>query len=79
MGAHGGNPFQGGKDLLLFPILRFIDNLGLFRDVSYPLLGNRSSDNVPGQVFHGIFTTRLNLGGTEDVEARSRPGPKPLV
>ena len=37
---HGGIPFQGVEDLLLFPILRFIDNLGLFRDVKITS-GNR--------------------------------------
>ena len=38
MGAHGGEPFQGVKYLLLLPILGFIDNFGLTRQVSQPLL-----------------------------------------
>ncbi len=51
-GKHGGQPFEGVKDLLFFPIprsgsrtgLRFIDNLGLSRQVSHPLLGKGSPD-----------------------------------
>jgi len=73
LAAHGGQPFEGVKNLLLFPIFRFIDSLGLFRDLSHSLLGKRSSDNVSGQVFHGLFTPWLNPGPTENFETRTTP------
>ena len=37
MGAHGSNPFQGVKDLLLFAVLRLVNNLGFFRDIGIDL------------------------------------------
>jgi len=39
MGAHGSQPFQGVKDLLLFAVLGFIDHLGFLGKVGHPLLG----------------------------------------
>ena len=68
-----GQPFEGVKDLLFFPILGFIDNLGLSRQVSHPLLGKGSSDNVPGKVFHSLFITGLDPRPAENIKSRMAP------
>jgi len=33
---------------------RLVDNLRLFWNVSYSLLGERCSDNISGQIFYGL-------------------------
>jgi hypothetical protein len=55
MRAHGGKPFEGVEDLLFFPILGLINDLGLLGDVSHSLLGERGTDDVSRQIFHGVF------------------------
>jgi len=42
MGAHGGQPLQCLKDLLLLPILGLIDHVGLLGQIGYPLLGKKA-------------------------------------
>ena len=72
MGAHSGNPFQGVKDLLLFAVLRLVNNLGFFLDIGHPFLREGCTDNVACEVFQGFFLARLDPGTRENVETRSR-------
>ncbi|MBA7665476.1 hypothetical protein ES703_73546 [subsurface metagenome] len=39
MGAHGRQPFEGVKDLLLFSVLRLVNDFGLLWNVGHSLLG----------------------------------------
>jgi hypothetical protein len=43
VGTHGIEPFEGIKDLLIFPILGLVDDLVFFRDLSHSLLGKAPS------------------------------------
>ena len=71
--AHSGEPFKRVKDLLLFPILGLVNNLGLFRDICHSLLEERGTDDMPSDVFHGLFISRLNSWPTIYVEAWITP------
>jgi hypothetical protein len=73
MRAHDGKPFEGVEDLLFFPILGLINDLGLLGDVSHPLLGERGADNITGKVLHGLLLSGLNSGAAIDIEPRMAP------
>jgi len=47
MGAHGSDPLQSIKDLLLFSVFRLVNDFGLLWNVGHSLLGERCTDNPP--------------------------------
>ena len=69
MGAHGGLPLQRIKGLLVFSILRSVDDLGFFRDVGHPLLRERGSDDIASKVLHDLIVAGSNPGAAMDVES----------
>ena len=66
---HPAGLLQGIKGLLLSPIFGLLADLGLLLDVCHPLLGERCTDNIAGQIFHCLLISGLHPWATEDVEA----------
>jgi hypothetical protein len=52
MGAHGCQPLQGIKDILLFSVFGPVKDLGFLRNIGHSLLGKGGADDIPGQVFN---------------------------
>jgi hypothetical protein len=73
MGTHGGQPLQGIEDLFLASILRPVNNLGRFRKILHPFLGEGGPDNVPGQVSHGGLILGKYALTAEDLESGMTP------
>jgi len=71
--THGIDPFQSVKDLLLFPVLRLVNNLGFFRDICHPLLQEECANDVSGQVIHGLLIIRLDSWSAENAKSRITP------
>jgi len=48
-------------------------HLGLLLDIRHALVGERSSDNMPDQVVHGLFFPRVDSWATTNVKTRMAP------
>ena len=73
MGAHGSQPFHGGKDLACLFVLGRIDDLPFLFQILHPFLGEGGPDDVARQVFHGRIITGRYAVAAEDVEPRMLP------
>jgi hypothetical protein len=78
MRAHGCQPLQGIKHILLFPVLGPIKDLGFFRNTDHPLLRKGRAYNVPGQVLNGLLFTRLTSWVTIHIEPGMPPAYHPI-
>ena len=74
MRTHGCKLFDDIKGLFLFAVLGFLDHVGLFWQIGHPLLRERSSDDVSGQIFCRLLHAGLNSGAYLDLESRMPPG-----
>jgi len=68
MGAHGCQPLQGIKHILLFSVFGPVKGLGFLRNIGHSLLRKGGADDAPGQVLNGLLLTGLNSWATIHVE-----------
>jgi hypothetical protein len=64
---------RGLKDLFLGPVFRPVNNLGRFREILNPFLGEGSPDNVPAQVFYSGLILGENTRTAEELESGMPP------
>jgi hypothetical protein len=64
----------GSEDLFLPVVLRAADNLGLFREIGHSFLRERGSDDLAGQVLHGLFFSGMNSWIAENLKTGMPPG-----
>jgi hypothetical protein len=64
-------------------ILGTVDDPGLsfdleahdrFREIGQSFLGEKGSDDIAGQIFHGLFFPGMDAGTTKDLKAGMFPG-----